>query len=186
MEETLEKELNKGEKLLWKSPTESFEPLDATYKKHIIKKIVTTAGIVLAILIAYLIYAITGGNGVKIVIVAILLLVAVCASLNNLTDASTLKKALYAATDKRLIIVTDSVKSVDYSAIGKAAFKKDADGHFTLLCGGSVDSKPTEWRSQTVAGPKIDDDSKLCTRFAMYAVPDHEKVQKLLSDYINF
>ena len=186
MDETLQKELGKDEKLLWKASPVAFETLDATYKKHITKKIVITCAIILAILIAYIIFALTNGGGVKIVVVGILLLVAVCASINNFTDAATLKKAVYAATDKRLIFIGDSVKSVDYDAIGKAAFKKDDDGHYTLLCGSAISSKPAEWRSLTVAGPKIDEESKLCTRFAMYAVPDHEKVQKLLSEYISF
>ena len=186
MEETLKKELGKDEKLLWKSGPEAFETFDATYKKHIIRKLVVTCAIVLAVLIAYIIFAVTKGGGVKIVIVAILLLVAVCASLNNLTDASTIRKALYAVTDKRLIFVGDSVKSVDLNVIGKAAFKKDEAGHYTLLCGSVIDSKPTSWRSLTVSGPKIDESTNMCERFALYAVPEHEKVQKILSEYVSF
>ena len=186
MDETLQKELAQDEKLLWKANAEPFEPFDATYKKHIIKKIAVTCVIVLAILIAYIIFALTKGDGVKIVVVGILVLIAICASINNLTDATTLKKATYAATDKRLLFIGDSVKAVEYDVIGKAAFKKDDDGHYTLLCGSAIDSKPTEWRSLTVAGPKLDDETKMCTRFALYAVPDHEKVQKILSEYISF
>ena len=186
MDETLNKELGKEEKLLWKACPEAFDTLDATYKKHIIRKMVTTCAIVLAIMIAYLIFALTNGGGVKIVVIGILVLVAVCASINSFTDAVTLKKAVYAVTDKRIIIISDSVKSVELDVIGKAAFKKDDAGHYTLLCGSAIDSKPTEWRNITVSGPRIDDETKMCTRFALYAVPEHEKVKNLLSEYITF
>ena len=54
---------------------------------------------------------------------------------NFLGDAHKLRKTVYLATDRRLIVLRDSVHDMKYACIHEAAFRMDRDGHVSLLCG---------------------------------------------------
>lgn len=187
MDQFLENELDKGEELLWSGKTEAFETLDKTNGKSIKKKVIITAAAMLVLIGLYVILMLSKGNDIKVVVVLILLLVAVCACVNPFLDSDKLKKATYALTTKRLIVLSDTTKSVDLNVLsGKAVFKQDEDGHYSLLIGKAVDAKSQKWRSLTLAGPMINQESGICEQFALYAVPEHKQLQKLLSEYITF
>ncbi len=106
--------------------------------------------------------------------------------LRTFMDASKIRKSItYAITNKRLFIGTDRAKSVEYSSISEAKFCTDEDGHNSLLCGErAVKAKPKAWRTAVLAGVCIDDETGLCDNFAMYAIPDAERVKDLLKQYL--
>lgn len=55
---------------------------------------------------------------------------------------------LYAVTDKRLILVREAVRDMDFGRIKSASLRRDADGHTSLLCGErALKAKPDKWRA---------------------------------------
>ena len=106
--------------------------------------------------------------------------------LRGLLDASKIRKrALYAITDKRLLILTDSAKSVEYSAISAAKLDRDEDGHTSLLCGeDAIKAKPWKRRAAMLSGAITDDNTGMCERFVMYALPDADKVKETLKPFL--
>lgn len=186
MEEYLKKELGEDEKLLWSGRPEPFETLDKTNKKAIIVKAVVTGIVVVALCLAYILYASGSGAGVKIGVPVVVVLIGVFVALRPLIDAAKVRKSvMYAVTDKRLLIVSDCVRSVEYSSINEVRFSTDEDGHNTLLCGEKgVKLKPSAWRVAVLTGVYIDEETGLCDSFVLYAIPDAGKVKDILKTYL--
>lgn len=186
MENILNEGLVEGEKLLWSSRPEPFETLDKTHKKHFINKIIISAIVTIALCVAYVLYANYCKAGVKSGVIIILIGCGIFAVVRDLMDASKLKKGvMYAITDKRLILVTDSAKGVEYSCINEVRIGVDEDGHASLLCGDrAVKTKPYGWRESVLAGVCLDVDTGVCESFAMYAIPDADKVAAILKNYL--
>lgn len=186
MEEYLKKELGRDEKLLWTGRPEPFETLDQTNKKAILVKAAVTGIVVAALCLAYILYAGGSGVGVKVGVPVIVVLIGIFVALRPLIDAVKVRKrVMYAVTDKRLLIVSDCVRSVGYSSINEACFRTDEDGHHALLCGEKgVKMKPSAWRVAVLTGVYIDEETGLCDSFVLYAIPDVEKVKDILKAYL--
>lgn len=186
MEEMLKNALDNDEKLLWSGRPEAFDTFDETNKKHFIKKVITAA-VITALLVAGYALLVAGSGNFKLSIVVIILVFAVYSPMNLILDANKLKKkVLYGITDKRLITVIDSARSVHYTEIKTAALKTDPEGHTTLLCGHeAVDSKPELWRAYTIIGICMNDRGDVCERYAMYALPEPEKIREILKPYLD-
>lgn len=185
MEELLKEELHAGEKILWHGGPEPFETLDVTHKQHVIVKAVLTIGIVFTLCIAYLVFANSKGIELKPSLVVIAMLCAVLASFNYIFQSKKLSKMNYIITDQRIIFGTDILKSLEFAKIDKVEFKKDADGHTSILFGDvAIKSKAHQWRSLSLADAYIDSDTGYCSRFALYAVSNVDEVKKILSNYI--
>lgn len=185
MDEILKSALKDDEKLLWTGKPESFETLDKTHRPGFKKKIIISAVIAVVLSVIYALI-VAKSNNFKISIVLVIIVFAAYVPLTVLLDANKLKKKIsYAITDKRLITVLDSAKGLDYSAVKTAAFKTDADGHTTLLCGpDALAQSPDKWRAQAVIGACMDESAVVCERYAMYALPDADKVRKILAPYL--
>lgn len=186
MEELLKESLREDEKLLWSGRPEAFETLDKTHKSPFIRRGIITAVVTVALCVAYVILVRAKEAPVK---PAVLVIVAACGIfiiLRGLLDASKIRKrACYAITDKRLIILTDSAKSVEYSAINVAKLDRDEDGHTSLLCGrDAIKMKPWKRRVAVLSGAITDADTGQCDRFVMYALPDADKVKEILKPYL--
>ena len=187
MEELLKDSLEKDENLLWSGRPETFETLDTTNKRNFIIKTVVSVVVAAVLMALYIVYALKSGVGIKAFVVVLLVVCAVFGPLNTFTDASKLrKKVLYAVTDKRLLVVRDSIKDVDYVCIIESSFKKDADGHTTLLCGGrAIKAKPTKWRAMTLIGKNsAEDDTGVCDSFAFYALPDDNTLMETIREHL--
>lgn len=185
MLEIIKQELREGEKLLWSASPESFETLDLTHKTHFIKRAILICGIVGALCVLYIAYALSKGIALKPALVIIAVVCAVIASFSFLSDAKKIRRATYAVTDQRLIMAIDLIKCVDYNNIKEVQFKSDADGHVSLLCGvQTIGSKPYQWRSLTVTDPYFDPETGICERFSFYAVPDAENLKDILSNFL--
>lgn len=186
MDELLKSALKDDEKLLWSGKPESFETLDKTNKPAFTKKAVISAVAAILLSIVYT-FLVAKSNNFKIGVVIVIFAIALFVPLAVLLDANKLKKSiLYAVTDQRLITVADSAKGVEYSAIKTAAFKTDADGHTSLLCGAdALELPPDKWRAQAVTGVCLDDSAEVCERYAMYALPNAEKLKEILAPYLS-
>ena len=186
MEELLKEALREDEKLLWSGRPEAFETLDKTHKSPFIRSGIITAVVTIALCVAYVILAKANDVPLK---PAVLVIVAACGIfiiVRGLLDASKIKKrVLYAITDKRLIILTDSAKSVEYSAINVAKLDRDEDGHTSLLCGeDAIKARPWKRRAAVLSGAITNENTGMCERFVMYALPDADKIKEILKPYL--
>lgn len=186
MEELLKESLREEEKLLWSGRPEAFETLDKTHKTPFIRKGIITALVTIALCVAYVVLAKIEEAPLK---PAVLVVIAACGAFiiaRDLLDASKIRKrAFYAITDKRLLVLTDTAKSVEYSAINAAKLDKDEDGHVSLLCGNDgIKAKPWKRREAVLTGSCTDDSTGLCERFVLYAIPDADKVKEILKPFL--
>lgn len=186
MEDKLNYALEDGEELLWEGRPEEFDTLDKTHKSGIIKGAIIKVIVGAAILIGYFAVAGRNGAGVKGGLVAIIILIAAYAVASPFIHANTLRRKIgYAITNKRLFVVKDDVKSVAFDQIKAAAIKTDDDGHVTLLCGeDAVKGKQTRWRSDASLGIRMDADNSECSSAVWYAIPDAQKVEPILRQYL--
>lgn len=186
MEELLKESLREDEKLLWSGRPEAFETLDKTHKSPFIRSGIIAAVVTIALCVAYVILAKAKDVPLK---PAVLVIVAACGIfiiVRGLLDASKIRKRTsYVITDKRLLILTDSARSVEYSAINVAKLDRDEDGHTSLLCGeGAIKMKPWKRRVAVLSGAITDDDTGMCERFVLYALPDADKIKEILKPYL--
>ena len=186
MEELLKESLREDEKLLWSGRPEAFETLDKTHKSPFIRRGIITAVVTIALCVAYVILVRAKEAPVK---PAVLVIVAACGIfiiLRGLLDASKIRKRTsYAITDKRLLILTDSAKSVEYSAISAAKLDRDEDGHTSLLCGeDAIKARPWKRRAAVLSGAITNENTGMCERFVLYALPDADKIKEILKPYL--
>ena len=187
MEELLKESLREEETLLWSGRPEAFETLDKTHKVPFIRKGIIAALVTIAICAAYVIFAQIKNVPLKPAVPVIVAACGIFVILRGLIDASKLRKrVLYAITDKRLIIQTDSDKSVEYSAISAAKLSSDKDGHVSLLCGeNAIKAKPWRRRELALTGAVTNDTTGVCESFVMYALPETDKVNEILKSYLS-
>ena len=185
MEEILKEELRAGEEILWKGKPEKFETLDVTHKNAIIIKAIIICGVVLALCVAYAVFTISKGIEFKFGLVAIAIAIAVYTSIHGLIEGKNMAKVDYVITDQRMMVVSSVAKGVEYAAIKEAEFRTDADGHTSLLCGErAIKSKPHNWRMLTLGGAHLELETGLCESFVFYAIPDVDRVKRILSDFL--
>lgn len=181
MESKWQDALQEGEKLLWQGTTENYEALDAAHKRTIILKLIISCVIGLGLCIGYA--AAAGAGNVKPLIIVIVLLICGSVPIGEMNDARNLHKVSYGLTDRRMIVLLDSPKAVEYSRVTEAVLRKDEAGHTTLLCGrDAVKSKSSKWRLFTISGPIMDEQGETCERFALYALNDVSGARKVLSE----
>lgn len=187
MEELLKESLSEEETLLWSGRPEPFETLDKTHKKPFIRSAIITALITLAICAAYVILIIIENTQLKPGVLVVVAACGVFLILRSLLDASKIRKQVqYAITDKRLMILTDNAKSIEYSAVSVSKLDRDEDGHISLLCGeNAIKAKPWKRRAAVLTGAVINDNTGMCVSFVMYAIPDADKVKEILKPYLS-
>ena len=128
MEELLKEALREDEKLLWSGRPEAFETLDKTHKSPFIRRGIITAVVTVALCVAYVILVRAKEAPVKPAVLIIVVACGVFIIVRGLLDASKIRKRTsYAITDKRMLILTDTAKSVEYSAINMAKLDRDED-----------------------------------------------------------
>lgn len=177
-----QKVLRAEEHLLWSGNPEEFEILDTTNKPVFIARCILCAAILIAAELLYTLTAVESGAGIKWGVAAFIFFACAASPILFLTRSRKLKKFTYVATDMRLIIMSDQVREIDYPRIPSCAFKTDADGHTTLLCGKrAIISKPGKWRELAFFGNPGDDGTSPCDKFAFYAVDTPEELRAVLA-----
>ena len=182
MEELLQNALEPEETVLWTGKCGSFETLDCVHKKDFTVKVIVAASIALALTAAYLIAI--WGQRVNLVMILLFFLLASIAPLNILSDAGKLRKITYLATDRRLLVMRDSVKGMPYEKILCARLFKDEAGCVSLVCGnGGFKTKPRKLREAAVIGPvMVEEGEMVCDRLVFYNVDDVAGLKKILKD----
>ena len=187
MEELLKKAMEDGENLLWSARPEKFETLDKTYKPLFTKKLTISLLVGLFLSVGYFILSKRSEAEIKWGFLVLVWLFCVISPVNVFRDANSLRKnTVYAMTDRRLFTVIDSttVRDVTLAQIEKASFLTDEDGHVSLFCGKEGKKPGSNLRSITLTVPSINEETDKCERYVMYAVPQADKLQKLLKDYV--
>ena len=178
--------MEKGEKILWYGRPEPFAVMDKTHRNYLCRRFIFSALGILAVMVAYALAARHFEVPLKPVIVILIVAAGAFACLREWIDAAAVRsKIWYGVTDRRLVWVDDTVSTVRFEAVPKAAFRSDDDGHVSLLCGkAALRKKPERWRSAAAVKPGCDTESGICEQLVFYAIPEADKVKKLLERYI--
>ena len=179
-----------GEKLLWKGQASSTPTLNRTYKKRLTALTVIIVCVLAVLLALFMMMAKHQNVPMNWVFFALVTLLACMPIINLFSDAKKVSMAVYAATDKRLLVIADDAKTISYDRITEAALRTDDDGLTTLLCGTkAVKSKPYTWRDRTCLGNQTTKEeeaaNKPCESFAFYAVNDPEGLKAVLKDRLS-
>lgn len=185
MIEKLNEQLQEGEQLLW-SGKPAFKALGKTLKGYYLAKTV----VVLAALIGFFAYyakiIAAGQTGFKVSVLVVMGALGGVALAMEWLDVGKMKKTVYGITDRRLIaVVENSVHSVAYDKIKEYKFDTDKDGQVSLLIGKSaMSARAKNHRTNAIFGTRMTDDGSACDRFVFYAIPEADKVEKLMKKYV--
>ena len=178
----LERALKEGEHLLWTGKPESYKILDKTNKPAFLRRCLIWAIICFGLEIMYVRIMLASGTGIKWGVMAVFFVV--CASIPGLFlfRSRQIRKFVYAATDRRLLIVSDQVREMAYERIPECALKIDKDGHTTVLCGKkAIAAKPGRWRKFTYCVDPNDNGVAPGAKFGFYAVDEPDELRRALS-----
>lgn len=185
MEQKLYDNLMDGEKLLWSGKPEC-KIFGKTHKNFFLAK----AALIAVILIGFFAYYFAGVSAgtipFKMAAIAIVLVIAAVPLTLEWLDAQKMKKTIYAVTDKRLITLVDTaVNAVTFEQVKAHKFAEDADGQVSLVCGcDMMKASPRTYRASAVFGLRMKADNSECERFVMYAIPEADKVKKLIAKLV--
>ena len=188
MEETLARVLESDEHLIWQGKPEEFETLDKSYKKLFVNRVIIAIIAAAVIIAAYAFIILNKGVELNIFVRVVIAAASVLGPLSVFNYANKLrKKTVYAASNKRLIVYSGDLKTTEYEMIKTACFKKDEDGHTTLLCGKeAVNAAPSKWRMISLFG--LNDleaeGGPECERFGFYALENPEELREVLAPYL--
>ena len=185
MNDKLKEYLQDGEQLLW-SGKPAMKMLDEANKDvYAVKAVLTVFGAV-AFLMYYMLGVTAGTIPFKAAVLVLLAVLVGVLLAPDWMDVGKLNKAVYAVTDRRLIVmVNGAVHAVAYDKIDAYKFDTDAAGQTTLMCGKSgMKTRPSRRRLNTIFGLRMSDDGSVCDRFVMYGIPEADKVEKLLKKYV--
>ena len=182
MEQKLYDNLMDGEKLLWSGKPE-FKILGETHKNFYAAKLVVIVFALIAFFMYYLIGVKEGSIPFKASVFVIMGVIAAVPLMLEWLDAQKMKKTIYAITDKRLITLVDTaVNDVPFEQVKAHKFAEDADGQISLVCGcDMMKASPRSYRASAVFGLRMKADNSECERFVMYAIPEADKVKKLIA-----
>lgn len=185
MNDKLNEQLQEGEQLLWSGKPE-FKTLGETMKSFYMAKCVVVAAALIGFFAYYAKIVASGQTEFKISVVVVMGLLAAVIIALEWIDAGKMKKTAYAVTDRRLIsVVENAVHSVDYDKIEDYKFDIDKDGQVSLLVGKSaMSASPRNHRTNAIYGTRMTDDGTACDRFVFYAIPEADKVEKLVKKYV--
>ena len=174
MKERLKDYLEHDEEILWYGRAEQFAAMDKTHKAYYIRRGVIAAAVLILLLALYIPTAIKTGAGVKPAVVVVIVAAGIYGICSPMLDVQKLRKMEYVLTNEKLMLVASGdVRSVKLPAIPTARLARDADGHWSLLCGPDCDSlAPCKRRVATLSGAILDQDSMMCDRFVMYGIDD--------------
>ena len=172
MDDTLKSALEKGEKILFKGKSESFETLDKTNKQPFMITTVLTVLICLALILTYTVNTLAIEN-FKILVPVVIAAVGALIISSVFRDSRKIRKLEYVITNKRLMRLGEDIVSIPFPAIKQYIFKMDEEGHTSLLIGeDAITKKSSKWRSAGVSSFSKDPNTGECEHAVFYAVPD--------------
>lgn len=177
--------LRDGEELLWTGKPLCEKTLDQTYKGAFLRRLLIGGGLTIILEALYIRAALMSEVGIKPVMIILLPILCLYSAASILIGGRKIRLLTYAATDRRLMVVSDSMAEMPYKRIKEAVFKMDADGHETLLCGSeAVKSRPVKWRDLSLYAKNdaSDDMNKPCEKYALYAVSDPDGLRAVMKE----
>jgi len=188
MNERLKNYMNHEEEILWCGHAEPFTLMDSTNKKPCIRRWITSALVVAAVIALYIFMAFRCEADIKVGVILVLLAFGIYFVVSPLLDAKKLKNSIdYVLTNEKLMIVSPSdVRSVKLDSIPIAALSTDEDGHTSLLCGeDAVKAPASKRRSATLVGAMLNQESMICESFVMYALDDVAGFRQAAKGYLS-
>lgn len=185
MNDKLNEQLQEGEKLLWSGKPE-FKTLGETHKNIYAAKCVLIVAALIGFFSYYGTIVAAGQTEFKISVVVIMGALAAVILALEWIDAGKMKKTVYGVTDRRLIsVVENAVHTLNYDKIEDYKFDTDKDGQVSLLVGKSaMSANARNHRTNAIYGTRMTDDGTACDRFVFYAIPEADKVEKLIKKYV--
>lgn len=182
------KNLQDGEELLWQGQAVENKALSKVYRPVFIRKLVIGLIVLAVICFLYIRAALATDAGIKPMVIIVLIVLCLFPAVQMFYSTGKLKKMAYAATDRRLMIVTsDHVFDMPYKRIQEAAFRMDADGQTSLLCGSdAIKSRTSAWRDLTAfthSDPNGDTNLK-CESYVLYGIDRPDQLKSVLADRI--
>ena len=103
-----------------------------------------------------------------------------------LDDNRIRKTALYAVTDRRLIVlVGKDVRIAALDEVPSWAIRRDEDGYASALFGETaVNCIPGKWRELALCGTYKEEDTGVCKALVFYAVPDPDALERVLREVL--
>lgn len=185
MNDKLKSALDECENVLFTCVPEDFKPAQGARKPLFIKKVITSLLVAAAFIGGYCALGAKTGKIMPGVIVLIAVVAAyVIASV--FLEANKVRKQEFVITDKRLLCKKDDTyKAIPYSAIKEYRFDKDPDGKTCLLIGtDALKEGFAKWISLAASPFIIEEDSGICSRGALFPVPDAKKFEALFEDQL--
>ena len=186
-QEQLEKLLADDETVLWQSRPESFGLLAGTYRNSFLRRIAVCVAAMAVVLILYS-FAVSGrGIAYSPVVVVLVLAVGLFLIFRQILDDSRIRKtALYAVTDRRLIVlVGKDVRIAALDEVPSWAIRRDEDGYASALFGETaVNCIPGKWRELALCGTYKEEDTGVCKALVFYAVPDPDALERVLREVL--
>ncbi|MBQ5672082.1 MAG: hypothetical protein IIV43_06980 [Oscillospiraceae bacterium] len=185
MNDKLNEYLQDGEQLLWSGKPTMKMPDEAHMNAYAVKAVLTVFGGV-AFLMYYMLGVTHGTIPFKAAVLVLLAVLMGVILAPDWMDVGKLNKAVYAVTDRRLLVLVNNVvHAVSFDVIDAYKFDTDAAGQTTLMCGKSgMKTRPSRRRLNTIFGLRMSDDGTVCDRFVMYGIPEADKVEKLMKKYV--
>lgn len=177
--------LQEGESMLWTGKPPVCSIKDAAYKKGFLINCVIGLAIAVVLAVAYILMM--HGQPINVFVIIVILVLAFISPYGSIRDANEMnKKVVYILTDKRIIVkVKDRINEIGYSAVRDAAVREDSDGRISLLCGKAAMASPEwKWRGIALKEPETDEETGACTKFAVYAISEADRVKGILRAYI--
>ncbi len=154
MDENLKTLLHTDEKVLWEGKAAAFATMDKTNKPLFLRHTLIGLGVFAVVTGLYMMMIRHTGSPMKPGLLLVVLVLAALTPVRFLTDAAKIRKLRYVATDRRLMVVSEgTARSAAYERIDQAAFRTDADGVTSLLCGAlALAAKENKRREIAVIG----------------------------------
>jgi len=182
-EELLKSNLEEGETILWTGRADAAKPISTTNRGMCLASLIVSSVIAVFFISKMILSAAQSGGSISIAFILLVLGAAALLPGGVIGDGFRARKLSYAATDRRLIIISKSnFNSMFYRCIHDAAFMRDSDGKVSLLCGKTaLASKPWRWRDLATRNGSFLNEKGVCDAFILYAVDDADGLKKAVS-----
>lgn len=185
MNEELNNALEKGENLLWSGGVASFKIFEGQRKGQLLKSIVITLAITIAIIAGYLAAIRSTGADVMPALIIIILLLGLFAAFSIIMDAGKVRKQIYAVTDRRILVLSQGkVSGISYDNLGEYSFVKEASGNTCFIAGSDM-ARYNEKKLIKFASLSIREaEGGACSSLVLFALNEPELFREAITPFL--
>lgn len=179
----LTRQLMDQEEVQWLGRPEPFPLLSKDYKGNLILRWIIVAAVLVAIIVAYTVWAVLTGTSYSTVLVIVLILacIYIFAIIPYMDRFSLMKRTFFCVTNKRvLVFVSDRAPTLLNRAGLKYSLISAENGCTHVAFGAATKMKPHRLRVGTIT-PPTDDTAKNAVGAVFYNIKNAEELTNLLS-----